>query len=58
MQPLSCPPLAQTLTQLAGRHKRATCPLSEEGAQGRPIGLGIGVLLPQKIETLLKNGTH
>jgi hypothetical protein len=28
------------------------------GAQGRPIGLGIGVLLPQKIETLLKNGTH
>ena len=47
MQPLSCPPLA-------GRHKRATCPLSEEGAQGRPIGLSIGVLLPQKIETLLE----
>ena len=43
---------------LAGRHKRATCPLSAEGAQGRPIGLGIGVLQPQKIETLLKNGTH
>jgi hypothetical protein len=51
MQPLSYPPLA-------GRHKRATCPLSKEGAQGRPIGLGIGVLLPQKIKTLLKNGTH
>jgi hypothetical protein len=46
---LSCPPLAQALTQLAGRHKRATCPLSKEGVQGRPIGLGIGVLLTQKI---------
>ena len=57
MQPLSCPPL-QALTRLAGRHKRPTCPLSKEGAQGHPIRLGIGVLLPQKIETLLKNGTH
>ena len=26
-------PLAQTLTQLAGRHKRANCPLSEESAR-------------------------
>ena len=57
MQPLSCPPL-QALTRLAGRHKRATCPLSEKGAQGHPIRLGLGAFLPQKIETLLKNGTH